>query len=323
MLKWLGWAGVCGALAAAVYESRLPVDQARYGWFTLFGLLLVVPAGIGLAMPQGARTLLRHPRLLIPLGVRTGVYALILWMATWPFWKEMMEASAHWSILSIDVGLTIPFLLVSFVDIVYAAWVTPLLLDTIRRDRCDPHVALERAPGYLARTFGLMAVGALGFLAMVGLMFTLIKGGVPIFPMLIVIAILALVWNVMFAGLLLVGVEHRGSFGSALAAGLTASKRAWRSILLPVVAQMLLMGWVKYLAPKSQTLWHVNARFTGGYDDSCSWYEKLNEMVGTAGPPIAAFLITLMFAVVALATKIEIARRLGSRTHAVDYAREF
>jgi hypothetical protein len=139
------------------------------------------------------------------------------------------------------------------------------------------------------------------------------------------IGIWALLWNFATAALLLVGLDERLGFGQAFRTGLWVSwsnkGRWWK----PVVAQMLLLGWITLImasyteatgrgySTHSSTNWAVNAFWTGGYENECRWYGDLMKTVKAPKLAVLSTILGLVYGVLAIAVKLTIAERLPAR----------
>ncbi len=157
--------------------------------------------------------------------------------------------------------------------------------------------------------------------------------GVAVLPLaLLAIGVFALVWNLATAALLPVVVADRRPFGESVREGIRASWQGKGRWWLAVVAQMVLLGWVTFLSvsytsnprpgsfsTQNKTDFSVNAFWTGGYENECRWHSKLMAVVETKPLPLTDFLLGVLFAVLAVIVKLEVAdhRALG-RSRVVD-----
>ena len=142
---------------------------------------------------------------------------------------------------------------------------------------------------------------------------------------LLLIGAVSLLWNLLTAALLPIVVAERGAFVDAVRNGLRVSWERKGRWWLPVVLQMVLLGWVTLLyvsytgspRPGSYTTntksdVSVNGFWTGGYENSCRWHTKLMTVVETEPMPLVEFLLGLLFAVLAVVVKLRIAADLYS-----------
>lgn len=146
----------------------------------------------------------------------------------------------------------------------------------------------------------------------------------------VLLGVTSLAWNLLTAAVLPVALADTRSFWPAMKHGLSVSRAGMHKWALLVIAQMVLLGWVTFIhvsytthetersdseyrsimmektETKTQTDWRVNSFWTGGYANDCKWHESLMKSVESKPLELVDRLLTLLFAVLAIAVKIKI-----------------
>jgi hypothetical protein len=319
------WRGVAAAGTALVLAQQVVGSfplQPRQGWGLLV-LLLAVPAvalTVAALMPRAAGRLYRHPDLLVPLGVLVLADGLLGWLLLLLPPASVLTRAAAVKVLGIGLSLSASFVLSVLLHVAYATWMTALILDVVRLDRADPARALGALRAWFLRVLALEFFGWAGLFA--GVAVAIALGPVALALAVVVIGAWSLAWNLATAALLPAALDGRLSFGQALARGvrlsLAGAGRWWPA----VVAQLLLLGLVTFIAvsytesrpggytTQSRTNWGVNGFWTGGYESGCRWYDKLMEALDAPKLAPVSTALGLVFGVLAIAVKLHIADRL-------------
>lgn len=306
---WLGWTGLALAVVLAIADTDFD-RESRTNWAILSVVLLVVPISARVLFRRAVKTLGRHRRVLVPLGLRVGVLAGMSWLLAQYVWTRK-SIDIH----VLTIAISVPLVATYLVETYYASWTTLLLMEAGREDRCSLGAQARRAFRLWPRTFVLLLIGhGVPLLVTVGLVWAF---GLSI-PMTLGIAAFVLLWNTVACGLLLVGLEAPGHLGHAIAAAFRRGLRRSPSVFGAVLVYLLLVGWlfVSYTsthdAGRSVRSMRVDAKldFTGGYYDTCHWADRALIGTGEFKLPIVALVVTLAYSFFALAVKLEIARRL-------------
>ena len=307
-----------GAVVAWNVVSLARIEpRQEYG----FHVLVLAGVAVGLALrvllPDAARRLRRHPDLLVPLGLYVTADTLLTLLAKLPGLAALLTPSWPVKIFSLSIGLSLFFVIEILLGLIYAGWTTVLVLQAVRRDRVDPVRAVAGVRRWFPRVLAAEFVGWAVFFA--GLAVAVAIGTNSVELAMLLIGVGGLVWNLATAALLPVAVAEEGSLGQALRAGLRVSwagKRRWWRL---VVAQMVLLGCVTYIAvsfthsprpgvfqTQSRSTWHVHGFWAGGYPDACHWHTDLMQTVEAEPLPLVTTLLGLIFAVLAIAIKLRI-----------------
>jgi hypothetical protein len=287
-----------------------------------FVVLVLAAVAVALALwrllPAAADRLRRHPDLLLPLGLYVPAEALVNLLATVQPLAAILNPAWPLKLWTINLQLSVLFFIQVFLELAYAGWTTVLVLNAVRGERVDPVAAIADLPSWFARVFAAEFVGWGVLFA--GVAVGVAVGSADVSLAMILIGAGALVWNLCTAALLPVTVAEGGAIGAALRSGFRVSLAGKRRWWLVVVVQMLLLGWVTYISvsftrnprpgvvrSESRENWNVNGFWTGGYDDTCRWHGDLMKTLEVAPVPLVATLLTLLFAVLAIAIKLRIA----------------
>jgi hypothetical protein len=156
-----------------------------------------------------------------------------------------------------------------------------------------------------------------------GLLVVIPLAGCAVPVVLVLIGLGSLLWNLATAALLPAALgEEFLRFGPALRTGVRvswSSRGRWWKL---VVMQMVLLGWVTFISlsyteerpggstTRSVTNWSVNAFWTGGYEDECRWYGKLQEALQAPGLAAVSTALALVFGVLAIGIKLAVVHGL-------------
>jgi hypothetical protein len=312
--------GLLGTGAVVLWQVvALRHMESRQEWG--FGLLIL--AGLALALtlrlvlPAESRRLLRRKDILIPLGLYIPASALLPALATIPALAAVLNPAWTLKILSISLGLSVAFLIQMMLAVIFAGWTTTLVLQAVREDAVDPMRALSQIGRWLLLVLATEFIGWAVLFA--GVAIAIALATVSIGLALILIAVASLVWNLATAALLPVVVAKRGPFLAALREGIQMSWSRMRRWWLPVVLQMILLGWVTFIhvsfssspgpgsvTTQTRTNWQVSGFWTGGYENTCRWHGELMKALEVEPLPLITILLELMFAVLAIAIKLRI-----------------
>ena len=221
-------------------------------------------------------------------------------------------------LLSLSFSLSVIFLLNIALAILYAGWTTVLIIQANGRNPIDPLHAIQTAQHWFWRVAGAEVFGWVVLFAVLAAVITV---GVVVLPLaLIVLAIFTLVWNLATAVLLLVMASTRTPFGPTLREGMRVSwegkSRWWPAVL----AKMVLLGWITVFfvsytsnprpgsfSTQNKSDFSINAFWAGGYEDECHWHTKLMAAVEAKPLPLVEFLLGILYAVLAIVVKLQIA----------------
>jgi hypothetical protein len=322
ILRVSALAGVAAVLIQQA-ATGIPFRQPRQGWGFIV-LLLAAPAVIAtviVLMPNAGRRLLRHPDLLVPLGVVVCAESLLGWLALVPVVGPLLAAAKPVSVVGIGLTLSAVFLIEIFLRVAYAAWQMSLILQVVRTDRSDPVAALPDAQRWFLRILGLEFVGWLILLLGIAAAIAL----APVATVLVVLltaGVWNVVWNLATAALLPVGVLKQVNFLKAVFLAIAIGRQGlgrWGPV---VVAQLLLLGVVtfynisytetqgNFTTTKRNLSWDVNGLWSGGFENQCRWYDKLTEITNAPKVALLSTLLGLLFGVLAIVVKLHIVTRL-------------
>ena len=333
--RWLAVAGVGGLL---VCQSAGAGFGAAFIWSVLF--LLVFAAAVFAVMfllaPDGWRHITRHPDLLVPLGLLAGALALVelLAGAGIGLQKELFPVSVG----VLKVPVSVAWLLRLLLHVLFATWMTVLVVEVVRHNRADLEPALSRSKGRFLRFFALLCpIWILTSLLLAVEIPALLALGMGVAPVLgrfgVVVVWLALISVLAYrfmislatAALLPVAVESRQGFFSTLRRGIAESWRnrgRWWKLLL---VQYLLMGaWItvhyQYSSTSgpssSNTSFNINftygAPWLGDYAYTAQWYSKVMGWLGHQPLALVVTLSALLSGLLSIVVKLAIVERYPS-----------
>ncbi len=320
----LRWVAIIGTSVVFLWRATsLSRMQPRQDWGIVVVIVAVLAVGLTclMLMPVATGRLRRHMDLLLPFGLYVIAQALLGGLAAIPIVSSLLTPSWSLKILSLSFSLSLIFVLQIALAVVYAAWTTILILQAVRQDHVDPIRGLAAMPNCFWGVFGAEALGWTVLFA--GLAIAITLGAVAIPLALIAIAVFSVVWNLMTTALLPVVVAERRPFGESVREGIRISWEGKSRWWLPVVAQMVLLGWVTLIvvsytsnprpgsfSTQNKTAFGINGFWTGGYDNECQWHTKLMATVEAEPLPLAEFLLGAVFAVLAIVVKLEITARV-------------
>ena len=318
LLRWLATIGTAVVFLYRITSLWHMEDRQAYGIVVLVLATIAVGLTCFVLLPAATGKLARHLDLLLPLGLYLSAEGLLDALMAIPVFSAVFLPSWKLQMLSLSFSLSLLFLLQIALAVLYAGWTTVLIVQATGRDHVDPLHAIQTAPHWFWRIAGAEVFGWVVLFAVLAVVITV---GVVVLPLaLIVIAIFSLVWNLATAALLLVMVSTRTPFGATLREGMRVSwdgkSRWWPA----VVAQMVLLGWITFFfvsytsnprpgsfSTQNKSDFSVNAFWTGGYEDECRWHTKLMAAVDAKPLPLVEFLLGVVYAVLAIAVKLQIA----------------
>ncbi len=269
---------VLGPLAVLAWEvASLPPLKPRQEWglAVLFFAGLLVLLFLALVAPRASGALLRHPDLLVPLGVTFTLGAAVNGLASLSELASFAAPVWQGNVLRLSLALSAPLLVSIFLAVLHAGWTTSLVLQAVEHGSVELCAPLAHPARWFLRALGVLAIGTAGLLLLLVVGLALAAVALPLG--LIFLAMGSLVWNLFTAALLLTALRSRSPFPRALGEGLGASLQGMGRWWGVVVLQMFLLGWVTFLHVRytsseagrstshSKTNWSVNAFWTGGY----------------------------------------------------------
>jgi len=322
----LRWVAIIGTGVVFLWRATsLSRMQPRQGWGIVVVIVAVLAVGLTCLkfMPVATGRLRRHMDLLLPFGLCTVAEALLEGLAAIPVVSSLLTPSWPLRILSLSFSLSLIFVLQIALAVLYAGWTTILILQAVREDDVDPIQGFTTALNWFWRVLG---AEALGWTVLFGMLAIAITVGAVVLPLaLIAIAVFSVVWNLMTAALLPVVVAERKPFGESVREGIRISWGGKSRWWLPVLAQMVLLGWITFIvvsytssprpgsfSTQNKTAFGINGFWTGGYDNECQWHTKLMATVEAEPLPLAEFLLGVVFAVLAIVVKLEITAHVYS-----------
>ena len=316
-------AGV-GAAGFLLTEALSEFPQPRQ--MTGFVVLVIAAAAVALTLrfllPAATARLLRHPDLVVPLGLVVLGETLIAWLPRLPVAAAFLTLSWTLKVGAASFAVSVAFVLSILLWAGYGTWMTVLILQLAREGRDDPVAAWSGVRRWFGRVLGLEFVGW-------GVLFLALAVVIPLAAGALPLALLAIgggcvLWNLATAALLPVALDGRLRFGEALGHGIRVSWRGKARWWPAVVAQLLLLGLVTFVSVshggpgdkpgsytrQQKTSWAVNAFWTGGYENECRWYGKLMEALEAPKLKWVSTALGLTFGVLAIVVKIHIVGRL-------------
>lgn len=322
---------LAGTIAVLLWQAGSLAQikpRQEYGFVVLVLVALAVGAVLFVLLPTATRCLLRHKDLLLPLGLLISLEGLFSALLAIPALAMMRTPAWSVSVEILGLSLSLAFAIQAFLRIVYAGWTTTLVIQAVRRDRVEPAAGLGMFGKWFWRVLILESIGWGALLAM--LFLGIVLGRASIGVALVILGIGTLIWNLATAALLPIGLEEGRSLGNSIRQGIRVSWTKMNRWWLPVVAQMVLLGWVTFIhvsytastdAPpilgatrtvttQTKTNWGVNPLWIGGYENRCRWHPALMGAMETEPPPLITSLLEIMLAVLAIAVKLKIVAEL-------------
>lgn len=314
--------------AAVLLWHTIGVTQLQPRQAGGFIVLLLAAVSVGfmlmIVLADESGDLLRHTDLLVPLGLLVTAGATFNILAMLPIAAVLLTASWPVTFLTTSFAVSVSLIFMLLLSAVYVGWTTVLIFQLVVRGRTDLLEALMIIRLWFWRVLALELFGwgvIFGFFAVV-----FSTGLLSISIGLIILGIASLLWNLITAALLPVALADPRPFREALRHGMEVSLTGmsrWASL---IVVQMLLLGWITFVhvsyttresrhsdttdsvttTQHTSTNWHVNSFWTGDYADSCKWHENFMKALGAPPLPLVDALLTLLFALLAIAIKFRI-----------------
>lgn len=306
------------------------------GFVVLVLAVLAVGLTLLIFLPDAMERLLKHTDLLVPLGLFITVSTTFITLAMLPTLATMLTTSGSVKILTFSFSLFASFAFIFLLSMVYVGWTTVLIFQVVILGQ----VKLIAALAIMGRRFWrVLAIEFFGWgvlLAVSMVMFATATVSMPF--ALILIGLVSLFWNLATAAVLPVALADTRSFWSALRHGLAVSRAGMSKWGPLIIVQMVLLGWITFInvsytiyekkhadteytatdIDKIKTTWGVKVFWTGGYADDCKWHGSLMEALEAEPVQLIDRLLTLMFAILAIAIKIKIVSGLYRPVLAYD-----
>lgn len=329
MPRWLRWTSglsLAGLFVLRTIQSFPFPARAWVSFACLLAMSLAVTATLLLLLRPEVRTIRARPELLVPLGLLWLVLQLFQWTVSPLEFLTTDLLALHLGALAVRItGL---LLLTILAATAYLAWETRLVWRVARDEPFESDGglgdALHHFPAALvAGAFGTISI----LLLLVPILSVVIASGGFAFLLLVPVG---LAFNLLTAPLVPVVMEDGGGIGARMKAGLAAGVSGWRRWWLPVTIQFVLLGGLYFVAydytatveisggshfsrsSMSRSGWSAGSvvKWTGGYEDGTAWDDKVAEAWMSTVPPVTGYLLTLFFAVLAIAVKLRIVSRL-------------
>lgn len=304
----------------------MPAIQPRQSaGFAILGLA-VVTVGLTLRMflPDATHRLFRNADLLVPLGLFVTLSTIFSALAALPVVATMLAASWPITILTLSFSLSVSFVVISLLSIVFVAWTTMLIFQIVLLGHVNLVTGFRIVRRWFWRVLALELFGWGILFAISGVVLT--TGIASMAFALPLLGVAALLWNLATAAVLPVALADTQSLGPALRHGLEVSRVGMRRWAPLIIIQMVLLGWVtfidvsyttsetkhdgtKYTETNTithKTNWGVNSFWTGGYPDGGKWHESLMKALEASPLELIDRWLSLLFAILAIAIKIKI-----------------
>lgn len=311
-LKTLRLLAALGAAAVLVYElvGMFPLQPRQsYAFIPFFGILLVtLVLGVTL-FRRSTQLLLRHPDLLVPIGL---LIAFDSALAVVPRLGALGALSGRLELLSISAELSLMVILSLALHVLFAGWMTQLVLDVVLLDRSNLVAGFRNWRRTFLRTLVVVLLGWGLLFLVLGSMLTTLARAIPL--LLVLMGVLAFVWNFCTVAVLPVVVHRRDSLWNGIRAGVRISvayAKRWMWVLL---AQLFVLGVLVYwsvtttsaLSFKSNAKFSVQVFWIGAYENSSRWYTEMMQVAEAAPVEFLSTLLLIVLTVVAIAVKLEI-----------------
>lgn len=330
--------------AAVLLWHTMGVTQLQPRQAAGFIVLLLAAVSVGFmlttVLADESDNLLRHTDLLVPLGLLVTASATVNILATLPVAAALLTASWPVNILALSFALSVSLIFMLLLSAVYVGWTTVLIFQLVVRGQTNLLEALAIIRLWFWRVLALEFFGWGVILGFFGAM--LATGIVSMLFAVIITGIASLLWNLTTAALLPVALADPRPFREAVRHGFDVSLAGMNKWASLVVVQMLLLGWITLVhvsyttreekrsnttytesglnsetarfgttdsvstTRHTQTNWSVNSFWTGSYADGCKWHENLMKALDAPQMPLIDSLLTLLFALLAIAIKFRI-----------------
>ncbi len=305
----------------AAYKSFPLKDREEYGFIILFAALVLVPLAAVLTMREGFVLITKKPQILIPIGILYLANLLIDLMGHIPLISFMVKPFYQFLLSPLKSDFSLVFIIGVFFAVCYAVWQTSLVITCVGRDECNPWNEFGRIFNFFFRVFVTLARGWL-VLFVLFLPRMLFEGKMMI-VFIIFLAIASLVWNLITYAVLPVALLNNNlDFMKAFRLGIKISVENLKSLWLPVLTYMLLLGFVVFLYVSyttstngsvhtyKNTVTNVNAFWIGGYENQCKWYSDHQKALKSNKIAIISDMLGAIFLVLSVCLKITIVSRL-------------
>lgn len=325
-----------GTAAVVLWQFvSMPQLQPRQAYGFVIPAVAIFAVVLMLAvMSDATQRLLQYTDLLVPLGLFVTVSTAFNMLAAVPAIAAMLTAPWSIQLLTLSLSLSVLMVATSLLSVVYVGWTTTLILQVVVHGQVNLIAPFAIVGRWFWRTLTWEFLGWSILLCVSAVL--LVAGTVSLTVALVLLGVTTLTWNLLTAAVLPVVLADNGPFWNAVKDGLRISREGIPKWAPLVIAQMLLLGWVTFVhvsytthettqtdsgynltttektTNKTQTNWSVNSFWTGGYADDCKWHESLMKALESEPLQFVNRLLTLLFAVLAIAIKIKIVSDLYS-----------
>ncbi|MBN2477485.1 MAG: hypothetical protein JXB62_22960 [Pirellulales bacterium] len=333
--RWLAVAAVAGLL---FWQSTGITLETAFLWSLVFclGFTAAVVAAMLWLAPDGWRHILRHPDLLVPLGLLAAALGLVDWICGWQI--GLQTPLFAFSLGVLPVAVSVAWVLRILLHTLFATWMTLLVVDVVRQDRLDLGGALPRSKRRFLRVLVLLCLGwgstTLLYAVEIPLLLMLVgaiahvlgrAGEVAVWSLLIGALAFRFLISLATAAVLPVAVESRQGFWATLRRGIAVSwqnRGQWWGLLLLqyVLAGAYATGHYVYLHSgwpgSSSTKFNFNFRYSGpwlaDYQYASQPYSQVMGWLSQQPLATVATLAALLTGLLSIVVKLAIVQRYSA-----------
>lgn len=345
LLRVAAIVGVC-LVGLGKVLARGPLEQNQYFGFIVLGLIAVAVCIVLFAfLPGTTARILKNPDILVPIGLyvtANEAIARLLGSATF-----ILFNGGKFFFEGVTGAILVSWVLQVAISVCFLGWMTRILLRFSEDGKVDLVGAFKDTGYWFPRTLGVISLNLIPILLTAAIFLPVFKSGNTqsfiafLYPWIVLVAIFALIWNLATAAVLPYVLSTETGLWTSIREGIGVSWSNKRKILLPVVALMLVSGWIVYFtlnyteikdseseaafgetagttttqSVTQHTKWNLSTNFKWivSYPEKSDWNSKIMETVKQAPLPSVDLRIMLLMLLLSAAVNMRIIEKIWQK----------
>lgn len=350
ILRFIAVAGTLLVSFIKIFSVNELQPNQEHGFYALAFIAVGVFISLAVFLRKAAAKILTNPDALIPVGIYVTLdyFSGFLFQTSSAGFIGLVDARFNFANVTVS---TVLFILVQVViGVGFAGWMTRTLSQLATGDKVDLIRAFQDFRRWFPRALAVVLFGWLPMYLLLALIFlpALFIGNhfsmwSAFYPIILLICVLALIWNIMTAALLPHVLSSGSNLARAIAEGIKISWKSKLKTFLPVILLMILSGWIVFVSVSytehkagkaefgevaessvetvsSKFNSSVNFIWVGDYKESSKWHEQRMKAVEQESPPTVELRIMLLMLLLSSAVYLQIIQAIWRRNEEIEFS---